>query len=129
MAWYPILKQLHVTAVLLSLLGFLLRGWWMWCQSPLLDRPLTRVLPHVVDTALLASAIALAWLGGQYPFVQPWLTAKVLALLLYIVLGSIALKRGRSRPVRVVALLGALLVFAYIVGAALSRSVWSWLAI
>lgn len=79
------------------------------------------MLPHVVDTTLLGSAVTLAILGGQYPFQQNWLSAKVLALLLYIVLGSMALKRGRTPAIRAAALAGALAVFAYIVAVALTK--------
>jgi uncharacterized membrane protein SirB2 len=82
----------------------------------------TRVLPHVVDTVLLLSAIALALRIAQYPFVHAWLSAKVLALLAYIVLGSIALKHGRSRRVRALSYGMALVVFLYIVGVAVTRS-------
>lgn len=120
------LLALHLTCAAASLSGFVLRGWWMWQDSPRLQGRPARMLPHLVDTALLASGLALVWLTAQYPWQQPWLAAKLLALLAYIVLGSIALRRGRSRGVRGVALLAALLVFAYLVGVALQRSPLSW---
>ena len=118
---YLIAKSLHVGAVVLSLGGFAARGALMLAGSRLLEARFLRVAPHVVDTVLLASALWLAWLIGQYPFVQGWLTAKVLGLLAYIVLGSIALKRGRSRRVRVAAFAGALAAAGYIVCVALTR--------
>ena len=80
-----------------------------------------RVVPHVVDTVLLASAVALAWMSHQYPLVQPWLTAKVAGLLVYIGLGMVALRFGRSRRVRLGAWLAAIAVFAYIVAVAVTR--------
>ena len=92
---YLILKHLHVTCVVLSGLGFCLRGWWMLRESPLRQHRLTRILPHIVDTLLLGSALTMAWMSGQYPFVQGWLTAKLCGLLAYILLGMMALKRGR----------------------------------
>jgi uncharacterized membrane protein SirB2 len=119
---YLLVKHVHVACVVLSGAGFLLRGLWMVAGSPLLGHPLTRVLPHLVDTLLLASAIALAVMAEQYPFRDAWLTAKVLGLLAYIGLGSVALKRGRSRRQRMVAWLAALAVFAYIVSVALTKS-------
>ena len=119
---YSVLKSLHLACVVLSGAGFLLRGIWMMQASPLLARRPVRVLPHVVDSALLASAIALAATTGQYPLAQGWLTAKVIGLGAYIVLGSIALKRGRTRALRIAAFCGALLVFSYIVAVALSKS-------
>jgi len=117
-----ILKAVHVGSAMLSITGFVLRGVWMLQNSPLLKARVTRVLPHVIDTLLLVSAIALALRIAQYPFVQAWLSAKVLALLAYIVLGSIALKHGRSRRARIVAFTAALAVFLYIVAVAIARS-------
>lgn len=93
-AAYTALKYLHVACVVLSGAGFVLRGIWMMRGSPVLPRRWVRVLPHVLDTVLLASAIALAVMVGQYPLVSGWLTAKVFGLIAYIVLGTIALKRG-----------------------------------
>ena len=116
------LKYLHVACVLFSGTGFILRGAWMMQGSPMLARRWVRVLPHVLDTALLASAIALALRSAQYPLVHAWLTAKVLGLVAYIVLGTIALKRGRTPAIRVAAFCGALLVFAYIVAVAMTKS-------
>lgn len=118
---YLALKHLHITCVVLSGLGFLLRGFWMLQESPRLQGRLPRVAPHVVDTLLLGSALALAFLSGQYPFVQGWLTAKVLALLAYIGCGSVALKRGCSKAVRGIFFVMALSCFAYIVSVALTR--------
>lgn len=116
------LKLIHIGAALLSILGFFVRGLWMIRGSSRLTERWVRILPHVVDTVLLVSAIALAMRIHQYPGVHAWLTAKVAALLIYIVLGSIALKRGRTLAHRTIAGIGALLVFAYIVGVAHTRS-------
>jgi uncharacterized membrane protein SirB2 len=118
---YLALKHLHVTCAVLSGSFFLLRGLWMLWDSPMLQRRWVKVVPHVVDTLLLSTALALVFWSGQYPFVQPWLTAKVLALVAYIVLGTIALKRGKTKGVRTFALLAALATFAYIVAVALTR--------
>ena len=126
---YVALKHLHLTAVVLSFTLFVLRGVWMLIDSPRLRRPWVRVVPHVIDTVLLASALGLVAILHQYPLVHGWLTAKVAALIVYIVLGSIALKRGSSKPVRAAAWIAALAVFGYIVSVALTRSplgVGSW---
>jgi len=117
-------KQLHVACALLSLAGFVVRGYWMLRASPLLTRRPVRVLPHVVDTVLLASGVAMAWRYGFGPISQPWLAAKLLALVAYIVLGSVALKRGRTRAVRAGAWVAALGVFGYILAVARSRDPW-----
>jgi uncharacterized membrane protein SirB2 len=116
------LKLVHVSAVYLSGAGFVLRGIWMLMDSPLLKARLTRILPHIVDTVLLGSAILLALRIYQYPFVHGWLTAKVLALFVYIVLGTIALKRGRTRRVRIVSFAAALATFLYILAVAVTRN-------
>jgi uncharacterized membrane protein SirB2 len=119
---YALLKYVHVACATISVAGFFLRGALMLAGASLLQKRLLRIAPHVVDTLLLASAIALSVMLGQYPFVHGWVTAKVLALLAYIVLGTTALKRGRTRTVRASAFVLALLVFAYIVSVALTRS-------
>lgn len=119
---YYSIKMIHVGSVILSGSGFALRGLLMLAGSRLLYRPVTRILPHVIDTVLLASALALMSISGQYPTHQPWVAAKIAALVVYIVLGSIALKRGRSAIVRSVAFAAALATFAYIVRVALTRN-------
>ena len=121
MALYLFVKYVHVACVVLSLAGFAARGALMLRASPLLQARFVRVAPHVVDTLLLASALWLAWMMHQAPFVHGWLTAKVLGLLAYIVLGSIALRRGRTRAVRAAAFAGALLAAGYVVAVALAK--------
>ncbi|MGE5640184.1 MAG: SirB2 family protein [Clostridia bacterium] len=114
-------KSIHVTCVLLSLAGFATRGALMLAGSPLLERRIVRVAPHVVDTALLASALWLCFLIGQYPFRDSWLTAKVLGLVAYIGFGAIALRRGRTLAVRATAFALAIASAAYIVSVALTH--------
>ncbi|NTV09968.1 MAG: SirB2 family protein [Zoogloea sp.] len=118
---YQILKTIHVSCVVLTGLGFAFRGMWMLSGSPLLQARLTRILPHVVDSLLLASAIGLTLVLGQYPLADAWLTAKLLGLLAYIWLGSLALRRGRSRASRTLALGLALAMYGYIVSVALTH--------
>ena len=119
---YLALKYLHVTCVVLSGLGFALRGWWMLVDSPRLKTRLARVVPHVIDSVLLGSALVMAWQSSQYPFAQGWLTAKFFGLLAYILCGTMALKRARTKGGRVVFLILALLAYTYIVGVALTRN-------
>jgi uncharacterized membrane protein SirB2 len=118
---YVFVKWIHMGCAAASLAGFVARGALMLRGSGLLEARFVRVAPHAVDTLLLASALWLSWRIGQYPFVHGWVTAKVLALLAYIVLGSIALRRGRTRAVRTAALGGALAAAGYIVSVALTR--------
>ncbi len=116
---YQAVKHVHLTCVALSLSGFLLRGFWMVTGSPLLTARLTRIAPHVVDTVLLASALVLA---SQFTPVPAWIWAKVAGLLCYILLGMLALKRGKTLAVRIAALLAAVLTFAWIVSVAFSKT-------
>ena len=119
---YSLLKQLHLTTIAVTLALFVLRGIWMMTAPARLQSRWVRILPHVNDTLLLASGIALAVRLQQYPFVQGWLTAKFFALILYIVLGTYALKRGQTQGQRIAAWIAALLVFAYMVAVALTHS-------
>lgn len=126
---YFAIKHLHVTCVVLSALGFLLRGYWMISGSPRLKSLPARVMPHVIDSALLLSAITLAVMIQQYPFEAGWVTAKVMGLLAYIALGTIALKRGRTRTQRALAFVAAIAVYAWIVSVALTKNVGGYLAL
>lgn len=123
---YFSIKAVHVGAVATSLGLFVLRGIWMLRADARLQRRWVRVAPHVVDTILLASAVWLAVLIGQAPLRDDWLTAKVGGLLIYVVLGSVALKRGRSARVRGIAFAAALATFAYIVAVALTKRPLPW---
>ena len=126
---YATLKLIHVTSAIVSGSGFALRGWWMLRGSTLLQHRLVRILPHVVDSLFLLSGVGLVATLGVPVLAQPWLVAKLAAVVVYIVLGMIALRRGRTRAVRSIALVLALATFAYIVGVALSKSVLGWLAL
>lgn len=121
---YLALKHLHVACVALSGAGFFLRGLWMLRDSPMLRQRWVGVVPHVVDTLLLASALSMAIMSAQYPFAVDWLSAKLLGLLVYILCGTMALKRGRNKRQRAVFFFCALAAFAYIVSVALTRKPW-----
>jgi uncharacterized membrane protein SirB2 len=112
---FLLLKGLHIACAITSYTLFLLRGIWSLRGSPIMRQRWVKVVPHVVDTLLLASAIALVIIIRQYPFVDAWLTAKVAGLLLYIGLGFVALRFGKRRSTRLIAWLMAQAVFAYIV--------------
>jgi uncharacterized membrane protein SirB2 len=118
---YLALKTIHITCATLSGSFFLVRGMWMWRDSAMLQQCWVKIVPHIIDSLLLLSAITMVVWSAQYPFVQSWLTAKVLALIVYIGLGTVALKRGRNKAARLRALIAALAVFAYIVSVAITR--------
>lgn len=94
------LKILHLAAVLLSVGGFLARGLLMWRQSPLNEALWVRRVPHLVDTLLLGSAVAMLWVSGRSPANEPWLEMKLWCVLAYIVLGALALKRAPTLVLR-----------------------------
>ncbi len=120
---YFALKQLHMTTVAASYLLFLVRGVWMLADSPMLTRRWVKIVPHVNDTVLLAAGIWLTTIIGQYPGTAGWLTAKLVGLIVYILVGTVALKRGRTKRIRATAWIVAQLVFFYIVAVALTRDV------
>jgi uncharacterized membrane protein SirB2 len=124
----PTILAVHVGCVLASAGLFALRGGAALAGAGwTMARPL-RLGSYAVDTVLLGAGVALAVMTRQYPFVQPWLTTKLLLLVLYIVLGSFALKRGRTRTVRAGCFAAALLVLALIAGIAIAHDPPGWLA-
>ncbi|WP_086480051.1 SirB2 family protein [Oceanospirillum sanctuarii] len=125
---YAAFKHIHLLTVALSLGLFTLRGIWMLLDSDKLQKRWVKIVPHIIDTLLLVSAIGLMFQIHQYPFADGWLTAKLLGLIAYIVLGTIALKRGKTKGTRVIALVAAFAVIAYIVGVAIRHNALSWLA-
>ena len=122
MTSFDLLKTLHMVCALASIVGFAVRGHWMLGDNPLLQRRLARVLPHIVDTLLLASAVGMLIIWRLSPLDADWLIAKILALLVYIGLGMVALRFGPTRQIRLVAWLAALTTAAYIVTVAYSKS-------
>lgn len=117
----PLVKPLHVLAAIASGAGFALRGVWMLRGSALLRARIVRVLPHLIDTVLLASGVFLAVSMQLSPAAHPWLAAKLLLLLVYIAAGMLALRHGRSRRVRAAALLVALACYALILASAVTH--------
>ena len=126
---YLSLKFVHTTLAALAIAGFLLRGYWHYSGSRLVERRLTKVLPHAVDAVFLLTGIALTAMLHLNPLQHPWLLAKFAGLGAYIGFGMLAFRFGRSAGVRLVAFVAAVAAFAYVVGAALSKSPMSWLAL
>ena len=112
--FYPQIKAVHIAAVMLSGVLFLLRGGAVQLGASWAMAAPLRYLSYTIDTVLLTAALMLATIIHQFPFVQGWLTAKVLLLVVYVVLGSFALKRGRTRAVRTSCWIAALLVYLFI---------------
>ncbi len=123
---FATLKAVHLLCVAATYTLFVLRGVWMMRESPNLRKRWVLIAPHVIDTLLIASAVAMAMLIRQYPGSSDWLTAKLIALLVYIALGTMALKRGRTRRQRIAAWIAAQAVFFYIVAVAVTHNPAPW---
>lgn len=116
--YYLVLRNLHVGCAIATITLFVLRGVLMLADSPRRHGPVLRYLPHVIDTVLLTTALMLTTVISQYPFSTGWLTVKLVLLVAYIVLGSIALNRGRTRAIRVAAFVAALATIGFLVSVA-----------
>ena len=116
--WYLQILWTHIGCVIASGSLFFTRGCMMLAGIPAANHVALRRISVLVDSLLLAAAIALTMIIHQYPFVQAWLTVKVVLLVVYIVLGVFALRRGRTRTVRMVCFAAAMLVFLFIVSVA-----------
>jgi uncharacterized membrane protein SirB2 len=111
------LRSMHMTCAALSILGFVIRWIWMLRESPLLQKRVVKIVPHIVDTLLLLSAIGLVGVVGFGPNAA-WLSTKIAGLIVYVVLGVFALKRGRTKNSRAVFGVLAIIVFAFIASVA-----------
>ncbi|MDR5757349.1 SirB2 family protein [Caballeronia sp. LZ035] len=114
------LRTLHMTCAGLAIAGFVLRWIWMLSNSRLLHTRPAKVLPHIIDTLLLLSAIGLVAIIG-FSANAVWLGAKIAGLIVYVVLGTLALKRGRTKGARAVYGVLAIVVFAFIASVAHSH--------
>jgi uncharacterized membrane protein SirB2 len=123
---YLMLKHLHITAAYASLAFFVLRAFWSVRGVALLQARWVKIVPHLMDTLLLTLGVILAVILNFWPL-PLWLSAKITALVIYILLGTVAIKRGKTPKIRATAAVAAVLVFAYIIGAAVERSALSWL--
>lgn len=120
-AHYLQIRDLHVAAVIASGFLFCTRGALALARWPHVMHPVLRYGSMAIDTMLLAAGVALMFVIHQYPFVNGWLTTKLVLLIVYIVLGTLALKRARTQGVRATCYLLALATFAYIVSVAVAH--------
>lgn len=126
---YATLKLLHISSAILTISGFVLRGIWSIRDSDVLQKPLVRVLPHVIDTVFLLSGIGLILQLHLQVLQHDWLLIKLAVLVLYVAFGMVALRHSLSIGLRSTAFAAALLSFAYIAGVAVNKSAHSWLAV
>lgn len=116
------IKLIHMSTAFISISLFLLRGFWVYRDSTMMNEKWVKIVPHINDTILLITAVILALTIQQYPFVDSWLTAKFTALFIYIILGMFALKHAKELKNKVMFFVLSLLMFGYIVGVALTRT-------
>ena len=112
--FYPQIKAVHIGCVMASGGLFALRGALLLVGQRWANHAALRGLSYAIDTMLLTAALMLVTVLRQYPFVHGWLTVKVLLLVVYIVLGSLALKRARTTRGRAAAYVAALGTLAFI---------------
>lgn len=124
---YFFIKQLHMSAAVLSILFFVVRAYWSVTSSGLLQRKFVKIAPHVIDTVLLVCGVILAGMLGAAAM-QPWILTKIVLLVLYIGVGTVAIKRGKTATTRGVAAVIAVGIFAYIIGVAIHHDPLSWFA-
>ncbi|HLU20652.1 MAG TPA: SirB2 family protein [Pusillimonas sp.] len=122
---YLYIKHLHATAAIVSIVLFIIRAVWSVKGSPRLQSGFARIAPHIIDTILLLAGIYLASVVGWH---QPWIAAKIVGLVLYIGIGTLAIKRGKTPASRAAAAVVAVLIFAYIVSVAVTKQPLGWFA-
>lgn len=118
---YLTIKYAHLCFALISINLFILRAVWTTTESQLQYQRWTKIVPHINDTLLFTTAIYLMVATQQYPFSHGWLTIKLFAVLIYIVLGSIALKRATTRQAKLFFALLAIAMFGFIGWTAISH--------
>jgi len=121
---FVLLKNVHVVCVGASLAGFLLRGYWALRLDPRLHHRMTRLLPHIVDTCLLLSALGMLFILKLNPFEIHWLGAKITALAAYVFLGGRPLNYKKGRPTQATAFVLAIACYGYMLAVAISKSPW-----
>lgn len=103
---YMAFKHLHLLLVVISVSFLVVRFALNLKSAAILQKRFFKIAPHVIDTFLLLSAIMLMITIQQYPFVNAWLTEKLIAVLAYIALGVMAFK-GRTSMIRWMCFLGS----------------------
>lgn len=118
------MRTLHATLAFTSVSFFIIRAGGCLAEAAWLSRRWARTVPHLIDTLLLLMGVGLLLRLGLWPHQLPWLSAKLVALLGYIGLGMVTMKLRGPRWAVLVAMLGALLVFAYMLSVAFSKQIW-----
>lgn len=120
---YFALVLLHKTTVLLSILGFFARGIGHIFNQNWVSKKPVKILPHVVDTLLIVSAVGIVFVTG-FSFSDPWIVAKILGLIAYIGFGLMAFRFAKTRTQKAIYWLLALVVLFYVVAVAVHKVAW-----
>lgn len=115
---YPAIRLSHIVLVGVSGSLFTLRGLCVLGGARWPTAAWVRRLSMAIDTTLLAAAVLLLSALRLNPFTTPWLQVKLLMLVAYVLLGTLALKRARTRGARAVCYLGAVACFGFMVSVA-----------
>ncbi|MDN3648685.1 SirB2 family protein [Reinekea marina] len=123
---YLMIKHLHMLSAMISISFFIVRAFWSVRESPLLQQKWVKISPHIIDTVLLVCAL---YLASFWPLSTGWIWVKVVALVAYIIVGTFAIKRGKTPKSRGLFAIAAILIFGYIVGVAVTQNPSAWLAL
>lgn len=123
---FEMLRQIHITCALATGMLFVIRGFWMMMDGPKLKQPVIKIAPHVIDTVLLLSAMAMLVVASIHPFSQPWLLAKFVALLVYIMFGLLAFRFAPNKGLKILCWMLAVATLFCIYGFAMTKRVVFW---
>ena len=112
---YDSVKIIHILTAYISICLFTYRGALIYLARRPVSGKLLKILPHLNDALLLTMAITLAVMGSYSPFEQPWLAAKLILLVVYILLGMFALKWWAGTRKGGFAMLLAMIIFGYMI--------------
>ncbi len=116
---YLALKHLHLTLIAIAFALFLLRSFWLITNSSLLQKKLFKILPHPINLIMILSGFAVAY-AASYPLSSPWIIAKLVALVIFVILGLLTFKQT-TKPRQLLFFSAALLTFVYIVSVAVTK--------
>jgi len=119
-----IIKYIHILSALLSISGFVYRGILKLTAPEKLTRKWLKIAPHIIDTVLLTSAIYLVVIAELYPNAFNWVSVKIIALVIYIILGLFTLRFCQTRANIIVSFILAMTVFTYIIFVAKTKLIW-----
>lgn len=120
--FYSLIKIIHISTVSFTGFYFIIRGLSQFNHYQWYRKRWARRISQYNDTVLLLSGISMAVIIGQYPFVNSWLTAKFLLLIVYILLGMSAFYWLHNKKQKMITWLFALLVYSYIIGVAINKN-------